>query len=167
MSSESRRSELNPIRSASVSVRIVGSALHTTHSHHLSKSGLRSAGAAFADSPQVYPPLAARSRDKARRANEFALFPPNRPSSEATLKVDRSLRSVTGGSYGDSKSLRRPGTAPATLPHASGPTRSRQPRIDSKHGSVPLPYLSARQQDPAGRSGWGDRNSNRPPRPTQ
>jgi hypothetical protein len=66
-------------------------------------------------------------------------FPPNRPSSEANLTVDRSLRSVTGGSYGDSKSLRLPGTAPATLPHAFGSTRSRQPRIDSKHGSVLCP----------------------------
>ena len=150
MSSESRRSELNPIRSASVSARIVGSALHTTHSHHLSKSGLRSAGAAFADSPQVYAPLRARSRGKARRANEFALFPTQFPRLERRARSSADAwRSVNGGSYGDSKSLRRPAPPLPPCPMPSVRPDPANPRIASKRGSAPALSLGA-----AARSRW-------------
>jgi hypothetical protein len=167
LSSESRRSELNPIRSASVSVRIVGSALHTTHSHHLSKSGLRSAGAAFADSPQVYPPLAARSRDKARSANEFALVPTQSP--QLGGEPDRSTEACGVSPVGRTEIRRvfaaQPPT-PATPPHWFGPTRSYDPASTRERILASAPIFLRGSRIPSV-VGLGDRNSNRAPRLTQ
>jgi hypothetical protein len=82
-------------------------------------------------------------------------FPPSCPNLERRARSSADAwRSVNGGSYGDSKSLRRP--APP-LPPSPMPSVRPDPANPGSLQCVDrrLPYLSARQQDPAGRSVGG------------
>jgi hypothetical protein len=141
LSSESRRSELNPIRSASVSVRIVGSALHTTHSHHLSKS--------VCDRPVQLSPIAPKYMRLWWRGQGVKLegrmnspsFPPSCPDLERRARSSADAwRSVNGGSYGDSKSLRRPAPPLPPSPMPSVRADPANSRIASKAriGACPI-----------------------------
>src|SRR5439155_11171736 len=94
--------------------------------------------------------LVARSRSKARRANEFALFPTQLPRlGEASPIVGRRLAECQRWVVRRFEESSPSCTAPATLPHAFGPSRSRQPPIASKRGSAPALSLGA-----AARSRW-------------